>query len=470
MQPPKTNPAAAPKLPILATPESAPPEPVRRPTRTAIILWLVAVGMGLFFMPLYFFSATLTDDTRNLGSELNTLRTMLTTVPTPLPEARRVLTPLAQTQPQLNALNLVVPTLNAPRADLPQVMAAIRNYDATQIEINTLVRSDTLIIINGSAVRDDLVLAYQQSLERSNLFKHVELQSLQIVPTPVITQTRAVSITTPTVPPTFTPLSTRTPFLIPTATRFATSVPISPTQTLSPTITTVPTATQTGTVDPRDQYEPDDNSFPPIFFNVSQLHNFFPANDVDTVSFLAKNGRYYRIYTAELAPGVDTVLRMNAGSLNFEPGSTNCPGCDDDPDRPGTLASKITFQNNTGVDVMANVIIANRGAYATDKYYKIFAEEFIPTPTATATATTTPTFTLTPIPTATPTPTFTRTTAPTAASAPNINSTRTPTRTPQTSSAVKSIAFQIPGNSLSARVLADGMPIQFVLVLELKTQ
>lgn len=451
----------------------------RRPTRTALILWLVAVGMGFFFLPLYLFSSTLADDATSLRNELNSLRAVLTTVPTPLPEVRNLLTPLAQAQTQLNQINAIYPTLAAPRPDWTQVMAAIRDYDANFFEINSLTRADNVIVLNGQASGDDVLLAYISSLEQTKLFTRVTIQSQQSLPAIPATPTRTSTII-PTLFATPLPLPTRTTLPLPTATRALPTAapPVTPTLTSTPTLTPTPTntptptVTPTGTLDPRDQYEPDDNSFPSIFFNISQLHNFYPANDVDTISFLAKNGRFYRVYTTELSPGVDTVLSMRLGSIEFV-GPPECPGCDDDPDRPGTLASKITFQNTTGADATALVTIVNRGAYGGDKWYKITVEEFIPTPTATATNTTIPTAT----PTRTATPTLTATSAiTTTPSSGQSVPTRSPTPTmTKLANAPHEVALQfaafVPALPSDAR--ADDlavMTIRFTLILEIKPQ
>jgi hypothetical protein len=224
-----------------------------------------------------------------------------------------------------------------------------------------------------------------------------------------------------------------------------------PAATLTATPTFTPTITPSPTPDLRDQYEPDDFSYPPIFFGVSQLHNFFPRVDIDTVSFLAKNGRFYRVYSTELVPGVDTFFTLRVGSSVM----TN----DDDPERPGTLASKISFQNTTGADVMAQLTIVNRGEYGSDKWYKLIAEEYLPTPTITPSATATPS----PTPTATATPTFTP----------------TPTNVPTKARADNALEIKLIAahsfdsaslRSGRARDFAQTMTVKFVIVLELKPQ
>ncbi|MBI5653185.1 MAG: PilN domain-containing protein [Chloroflexi bacterium] len=468
-----------PAKPVVADPKLlAPDSTARRPTRLAIILWLIAVGMGFFFMPLYFFTTALQDDTRNLETELGSLRVALTSVPTPLPEARRVLTPLALTQSQVNQLGAIAPTLSAPRPDWQRVMRAIGNYDPRVIEINSLTQAGNTITIGGSALREDVTLDYIRALEQSNLFARVNVLSLQVASAPSIATARPPTIL-PTAAPTWTLIPSRT--AIPSRTPFSIPATAAPVATLTATPTFTPTITPSPTPDVRDQYEPDDVSFAPIFFGVSQLHNFFPRDDVDTVSFLAKNGRFYRVFSTELVPGVDTFFTLRVGASVM----TN----DDDPERPGTLASKISFQNTSGADQTANLTIVNRGEYGSDKWYKLIAEEYLPTPTvtpsATATASPSPTATATPSPTVTPSPTttpiftLTPTTMPTKARAEN-------------SFELKLIAARENGiesldglrdiwnNPPKRRVLGSGrndirdraqtLTVKFVIVLELKPQ
>jgi len=402
----------------------APPQP--QPgglSRTAIVLWLVAAGTALFFLPLYYVAATVSDDVARLENELGSIRASLTNVPTPGPQVRNLLTPLAQAQRQINQVNTVYPTIVAAHTDWPAVMAAIGAYNPDQIALTALTRADNRITLNGRAINRDAVVAYARALEQSNLFSRVIVQSIQSIATPVVT---------PTVTPTLTPS------------------PIPPTATITPTVILSPTP------DLRDQYEPDDSQPQPIFLGDTQLHNFYPASDVDMISFLAKTGRFYRVYTSDLAPGVDTVLTVQVGDTSFS----------NDDSKPGTLASEIVFQN-TGLDVTALIMVTNRGPYGPDKSYRLTLEEIVPTPTSTPTATSTPTVTLTPTPTSTPTntptPTFTPTNTPTSTFTPTNTPRPTPTPTntsipPATATTTAMGVFQLGGKPIGADM---SMPVAF---------
>lgn len=171
----------------LSEPGSSP----RTVSRTTIILWLVVVGMMFFFLPLYVVSATVREDTRNLEADLSSMRLLLTTVPTARPEIQRVLTPLAQTQAQINQLKVVHPTLIAPRPDLPIVMTAIGKYNPNDIMLTSLTLENNRITLNGRAAHDEHGIGYVHTLEQSNLFTRVMLQSMQM--TAPITSTLALT-------------------------------------------------------------------------------------------------------------------------------------------------------------------------------------------------------------------------------------------------------------------------------------
>jgi hypothetical protein len=201
---------------------------------------------------------------------------------------------------------------------------------------------------------------------------------------------------------------------------------------------------------------------------------------VDKVQFLAKAGRFYRILTSDLAIGVDTALKVQAGGAIY----TN------DDRQPGDLSSEVAFQVPAGSDVQAIVTVTNRGQYSPDRLYNTTVEEIIPTPTHTPSPTATSTNTATP--TSTPLPTATLTSTP-------VLSGTTSSRT--TGSTVGADAYPVALNSLrlisgfalpalfypaqtvaghpiphpvswtsmnERRLPADTQVVEFVLVLELK--
>src|SRR5712692_9689353 len=109
-----------------STPRQSQP---RSLSRTATVLWMVAISMGLFFLPLFFLATIVNDDVKSLETDLGTIRRSLTNVPSPLPEVRKLLTPLAQVQGQIAQAKAVYPTLTSSRTDWPAVMQAIGRYN-----------------------------------------------------------------------------------------------------------------------------------------------------------------------------------------------------------------------------------------------------------------------------------------------------------------------------------------------------
>jgi len=125
-----------------------------------------------------------------------------------------------------------------------------------------------------------------------------------------------------------------------------------------------------------------------------------PRSDIDLAYFYVKAGRWYRVATSDLAPGVDTVLAV--GDLSP---STRCEpaGCWNDDRAALTYESEVVFQ--AVEDGRAMVTVDNRGgAYGDAATYTLSVAEFLPQPTGTptlaptATATSTPTASATSLP------------------------------------------------------------------------
>ena len=132
-----------------------------------------------------------------------------------------------------------------------------------------------------------------------------------------------------------------------------------------------------------DEYETDDFEPKDIILGQPQLHNFYPVYDVDKVKFLAKAGHHYRIYTSDLASGVDTVLDVSVADTHHV--NDDCfPGS-------GDLSSCVEFQVTTGYDVEASIRVSNRGQHGPEMLYVITVEEISePTPTLPVTPTPAP--------------------------------------------------------------------------------
>ncbi len=345
-----------------------------RMSRAAIVLWLIVLGLAILFVPLYLAGTTIQGDVDRLQDDLVALQQSLANVPTPAPEVQALMGTLSAVQGQANRANAVVSTLTAAHVDWPAVMAALANYNPDRIVLHSVAQAENRLTLTGRASDDAAVVEYSRSLEGSGLFTRVAVQSIRVVATPVFTPVTALTLT--------------------------------PTQTVTPTASSTPSQTPTATPELRDAYEPDDVQHRPIAIGQIQLHNLYPNQDVDNASFLAKAGRTYRVYTSDLAPGVDTLLTVTVVAMVL----TN------DDARPGTLNSEIVFRNDAGLDAVVLVRVTNRGQYGPDQRYNLILEEIIPTPTSTPVPTATPSTTSTPPPqptaTNTPTPTNTPTATP----------------------------------------------------------
>jgi len=320
------------------------------------------ISFAAFFIPLYFVSASIRSENTRLESDLQSIQGALAEGHTPEPDVQDLMDELAQVQEVASEIEGAHSAVAAEHTDWAAVMAAIGNYDLAELTLTSLTEADNRIMLNGRAIDDSVVVAYAHSLEESNLFSRVVVQSLRTIATPFATPTSTAGEPT--------------------------GIPITPTVTVTPTVTPTPTPSAS------DEYEVDDFEPKVIFLGQSQLHNFYPVYDVDKVKFLAKAGRYYRVFTSDLAPGVDTFLTVSLGGTTY----TN------DDREPGDLSSEVVFQVGSGRDVDAGVRVTNRGQYGPSSWYQITVEETIPTPTPTPAPTSTPSPTATPADTPTPTP------------------------------------------------------------------
>jgi hypothetical protein len=157
-----------------------------------------------------------------------------------------------------------------------------------------------------------------------------------------------------------------------------------------------------------DEYEPNNARgqqtvlYPTIGSDVdSQTHNFCSyGRDIDLFMFQAKAGRHYRVFTRNLAPGVDTVMAV--GDLTA---GTGCQpwhpsfGCWSDDRNITSLESEIIFEAIANDLVI--VTVDNRGLRkGTDATYDIAVQQYEPgqESTGTGTVTVTPTATATRLP------------------------------------------------------------------------
>ncbi len=151
----------------------------------------------------------------------------------------------------------------------------------------------------------------------------------------------------------------------------------------------------------RDGYEPDDTAEEASYIALgeTQTHSFYPTGDVDRVRFRIKPDRRYRIYTGNLALGVDTKLILAVEATGCEP-----EDCQNDDVTIETLASEVTFAS--AADGIGWATVINLDQYGESKTYQLTFDVSKPPPTPTPSRTLTPSTTPTPskTPTITPTP------------------------------------------------------------------
>jgi Tfp pilus assembly protein PilN len=115
-----------------------------------------------------------------------------------------------------------------------------------------------------------------------------------------------------------------------------------------------------------DDYEPDDPFAKPIAVEGMQEHSFYPEGDRDLVKFKVKEGRYYAVFTSNLAVGTDTGLKVVLEDQLMGENDDYAPGT-------GNFASAVCFQSPR--DGTAVAIITNQQQYGVDQTYEINVSE-----------------------------------------------------------------------------------------------
>ena len=330
-------------------------------------LLLILAGLVVLALPFYLVYNTLSGREQEAATEIETLAIALNATATPDSQIETLQAQLEVAQANRDALITITNELNAQTDAWPEILNALANYDATQLRLEEISQSESQIVLQGSAVNDQVVMDYTQNLQDSACFERVVIQSIQVVEKAFVQEAA----------------STATPAVVNRST--ATSTPVA-------------TTTTTATVLPEgDAYEQDDTTPNDIYPDKAQEHTFYPPYDVDLVQFLAKSGRYYRVYTTDLEPGVDTSLTITLGDQIYV----------NDDRSNGDLSSELVIAVPAGTDVEALVQITNRGQYGTTQSYVIVVEEILAsTSTPTPETTATPQATATPASAATARPTY----------------------------------------------------------------
>jgi hypothetical protein len=182
-----------------------PPQPPRPAVSSKLILWLVALSLGMMFLPLYLISTTIKENNVPLATQLAVLQATLTVTPPPNPEEKALKATLEGVQNQINALDAIRPTLVAGHTDWAVVITVIANYDSGRMALTGVAQSGNQILVTGQAGEEATVMAYADMLRTSQQFDRVVLQSITSKVLPTATPLPVIATTgTPTVP-TLTP-------------------------------------------------------------------------------------------------------------------------------------------------------------------------------------------------------------------------------------------------------------------------
>ena len=330
--------------------------------RKKIALILCLGGVVVLLVALVSFMSNLRSNLAYLDAHIELTEGELLEASQPLPEAVELEQELEGMRALLDAMNGVEASIQAARHDWPALMQAMRNYDSSRLNLSSFSQEEQRITVRGTAADDLAVVTYARSLEASGLFSRVVIQSIKVRNEPFAGMQDGIWG----------------------------GAPITGTRPLTDLL--------------GDEYEPDNVDPKGIFPGQPQVHTFWPEGDVDRVRLLAKAGRYYRVSTSKLAPGVDTLVAVSVGGRIYS----------GDDRQPGDLSTEVVFFVEGGRDVEALIEVTNRGEFGPDKSYELAVDEIIPTPTMVPTEAPTnvaPTVTSIPptavVPTSAPVPTTT---------------------------------------------------------------
>jgi Tfp pilus assembly protein PilN len=169
------------------------------PRGSRLASWLIILGLGVLFLPLYLIASTIKDTSAQLQTELNQLQATLSFTPPPDPSEEALTSTLVYVRQENSALESLQGTLVAMHINWPSIMAVIAAHDPSLLRITAITQTATTITIGGQAHDPGVISAYADMLRASNLFGDVAVGSINIEILP-----------TPTLPPTPTPLPNAT--------------------------------------------------------------------------------------------------------------------------------------------------------------------------------------------------------------------------------------------------------------------
>ncbi len=155
-----------------------------------IVLWLILLGLGILFVPVYLVGATIKESKTPLETELTQIQATLAVTPHPNPTEQALTDNLVQIRGQISDLATLQADLLATHIDWPSVMAIISSYDQTRMTITSLSQTGRAITLDGRANDQQIVMDYAELLRQSNQFQDVTIRSIALQPIPTATPER----------------------------------------------------------------------------------------------------------------------------------------------------------------------------------------------------------------------------------------------------------------------------------------
>jgi Tfp pilus assembly protein PilN len=161
-----------------------------------IVRWLVLLGIGILFAPLYLMGTTLKASKLPLQDELSGIQATLSATPSLDPTEQAMAGRLAELRSQINDLDSVQSTLSAAHIDWPSVMSIIASYDQGQMSVTGLAQTGSLLTLSGQANDENVIMAYANLLRQSNQLASVSIESITYHEAPTAIPPRA-AVSTP---------------------------------------------------------------------------------------------------------------------------------------------------------------------------------------------------------------------------------------------------------------------------------
>lgn len=145
-----------------------------------LALWLLVIGMGMLFLPLYLLSGAIKEENALLQAELDQLEMTLSTTPEPDPEEEKLSSELTDLFGQASTIQGLRSTVTSNHIDWPAVMDVFDDFDPASIQLTGLIQAEDRFSISGMAKIETAVTTYANQLRESSVFEQVIIQSISL--------------------------------------------------------------------------------------------------------------------------------------------------------------------------------------------------------------------------------------------------------------------------------------------------